>query len=77
MFSSSVESLHVAVTTSQVSETERSPEEGTEELTVKHTFTANEILETVPGGEYTLMLLHIQSAKIIDTGLVFWQASVV
>ncbi|NXB33627.1 ARG28 factor, partial [Eulacestoma nigropectus] len=42
------ESLHVAVTTSQVSETDRSPEESTEELTVKHTFTANEILESVP-----------------------------
>ncbi|NXJ26608.1 ARG28 factor, partial [Dicrurus megarhynchus] len=44
-----VESLHVAVTTSQVSETDRSPEENTEELTVKYTFTANEILESVPG----------------------------
>ncbi|NWI46905.1 ARG28 factor, partial [Picathartes gymnocephalus] len=43
-----VESLHVAVTTSQVSETERSPEESTEELSVKHRFTANEILESVP-----------------------------
>ncbi|NXM51174.1 ARG28 factor, partial [Gymnorhina tibicen] len=44
-----VESLHVAVTTSQVSETDRSPEESTEELTVKHTLTANEILESVLG----------------------------
>ncbi|NWT83959.1 ARG28 factor, partial [Lanius ludovicianus] len=44
-----VESLHVAVTTSQVSETDRLPEESIEELTVKHTFTANEILESVPG----------------------------
>ncbi|XP_017596139.1 PREDICTED: rho guanine nucleotide exchange factor 28 [Corvus brachyrhynchos] len=44
-----VESLHVAVTTSQVSETDRSPEESTEELTVKRTFTANEILESVAG----------------------------
>ncbi|NWW23217.1 ARG28 factor, partial [Falcunculus frontatus] len=46
-----VESLHVAVTTSQVSETDRSPEESTEELTVKHAFTANEILESVSGQE--------------------------
>lgn len=51
MFSSSVESLHVAVTSSQVSETDRSPEESTEELSVKRRFTANEILESVPGGE--------------------------
>uniref|UniRef100_A0A803VR90 Rho guanine nucleotide exchange factor 28 n=1 Tax=Ficedula albicollis TaxID=59894 RepID=A0A803VR90_FICAL len=42
-----VESLHVAVT-SQVSETDRSPEESTEELSVKHGFTANEIVESVP-----------------------------
>lgn len=51
MFFSSVESLHVAVTSSQVSETERSPEESTEELSEKHGFTANEMLESVPGGE--------------------------
>ncbi|XP_058683478.1 rho guanine nucleotide exchange factor 28 isoform X3 [Poecile atricapillus] len=44
-----VESLHVAVTTSQVSETDRSPEESTEELSVKHRFSANEILESAPG----------------------------
>ncbi|XP_050768699.1 rho guanine nucleotide exchange factor 28 isoform X3 [Gymnogyps californianus] len=44
-----VESLHVAVTTSQVSETDRSPEESIEELSVKHRFSANEILESVPG----------------------------
>ncbi|XP_048148713.1 rho guanine nucleotide exchange factor 28 isoform X1 [Corvus hawaiiensis] len=44
-----VESLHVAVTTSQVSETDRSPEESTGELTVKRTFTANEIFESVAG----------------------------
>ncbi|NWV03409.1 ARG28 factor, partial [Ptilonorhynchus violaceus] len=44
-----VESLHVAVTTSQVSKTDRSPEESTEELSVKHRFTANEVLESVPG----------------------------
>ncbi|NXL49180.1 ARG28 factor, partial [Podilymbus podiceps] len=43
-----VESLHVAVMTSQVSETDRSPEESTEELNVKHEFSANEILESVP-----------------------------
>ncbi|NXX28669.1 ARG28 factor, partial [Nicator chloris] len=43
-----VESLHVAVT-SQVSETDRSQEESTEELSVKHRFTASEILESVPG----------------------------
>ncbi|NXI15928.1 ARG28 factor, partial [Irena cyanogastra] len=41
-----VEGLHVAVT-SQVSETDRSPEESTEELHVKHRFTASEILESV------------------------------
>ncbi|KAM6187372.1 rho guanine nucleotide exchange factor 28 isoform 7-T9 [Sarcoramphus papa] len=44
-----VESLHVAVTTSQVSETDRSPEESIEELSVKHRFSASEILESVPG----------------------------
>ncbi|XP_076219500.1 rho guanine nucleotide exchange factor 28 isoform X7 [Aptenodytes patagonicus] len=44
-----VESLHVAVMTSQVSETDRSPEESIEELSVKHRFSANEILESVPG----------------------------
>ncbi|KAM6035524.1 rho guanine nucleotide exchange factor 28 isoform 3-T4 [Theristicus caerulescens] len=44
-----VESLHVAVMTSQVSETDRSPEESIEELSVKHIFSANEILESVPG----------------------------
>ncbi|XP_059690401.1 rho guanine nucleotide exchange factor 28 [Gavia stellata] len=44
-----VESLHVAVTTSQVSETDTSPEESIEELSVKHRFSANEILESVPG----------------------------
>ncbi|KFV40492.1 Rho guanine nucleotide exchange factor 28, partial [Gavia stellata] len=41
-----VESLHVAVTTSQVSETDTSPEESIEELSVKHRFSANEILES-------------------------------
>lgn len=49
MFLSLVESLHVAV--SEVSEIDRSPEESTEELSAKHRFTANEILESVPGGE--------------------------
>ncbi|XP_041342102.1 rho guanine nucleotide exchange factor 28 isoform X6 [Pyrgilauda ruficollis] len=45
-----VESLHIAVTTSQVSdETDRSPEESTEELSVKHRFTTNEILESALG----------------------------
>ncbi|KAM6303455.1 rho guanine nucleotide exchange factor 28 isoform 2-T2 [Podargus strigoides] len=44
-----VESLHVAVTTSQVSETDISPEESIEELSVKHRFSANEILESAPG----------------------------
>ncbi|KAM6227500.1 rho guanine nucleotide exchange factor 28 isoform 1-T2 [Spheniscus humboldti] len=44
-----VESLHVAVTTSQVNETDRSPEESIEELSVKHRFSASEILESVPG----------------------------
>ncbi|NXQ91608.1 ARG28 factor, partial [Nyctibius grandis] len=43
-----VESLHVAVMTSQVSETVRSPEESIEELSVKNRFSANEILESVP-----------------------------
>ncbi|XP_074877324.1 rho guanine nucleotide exchange factor 28 isoform X3 [Buteo buteo] len=44
-----VESLHVAVMTSQVSEKDRSPEESIEELSVKHRCSANEILESVPG----------------------------
>ncbi|XP_074934328.1 rho guanine nucleotide exchange factor 28 isoform X2 [Phalacrocorax aristotelis] len=44
-----VESLHVAVMTSQVSETDRSPEEDIEELSVKHRVSADEILESVPG----------------------------
>uniref|UniRef100_A0A8D2NFK1 Rho guanine nucleotide exchange factor 28 n=1 Tax=Zonotrichia albicollis TaxID=44394 RepID=A0A8D2NFK1_ZONAL len=44
-----VESLHTAVTTSQVCETDRSPEESTEELSVKHRFATNEILESVLG----------------------------
>ncbi|XP_071437121.1 rho guanine nucleotide exchange factor 28 isoform X2 [Pithys albifrons albifrons] len=44
-----VESLHVAVTTSQVSETDRSPEEGIEDLSVKHIFTASEVLEPLLG----------------------------
>ncbi|XP_026722448.1 LOW QUALITY PROTEIN: rho guanine nucleotide exchange factor 28 [Athene cunicularia] len=43
-----VESLHIAVMTSQVSETDRSPEEGIEELSVKDRFSANEILKPVP-----------------------------
>ncbi|XP_009870351.1 PREDICTED: rho guanine nucleotide exchange factor 28 [Apaloderma vittatum] len=44
-----VESLHVAVKTAQLSETDGSPGENTEELSVKHRFSANEILESVPG----------------------------
>ncbi|NXT13693.1 ARG28 factor, partial [Prunella fulvescens] len=44
-----IESLHVAVTMSQVSGTDRSPEESTEELSVKHRFTTSEILESVLG----------------------------
>ncbi|XP_053788443.1 rho guanine nucleotide exchange factor 28 [Vidua chalybeata] len=44
-----VESLHNAVTASQVSETYRLPEESTEEISVKHRFTTNEILESVLG----------------------------
>ncbi|XP_072778036.1 rho guanine nucleotide exchange factor 28 isoform X6 [Taeniopygia guttata] len=44
-----VESLHIAVTTSQVSETDRLPEESTEEISVKHRFTTSEILESVLG----------------------------
>ncbi|OWK62794.1 Rho guanine nucleotide exchange factor 28 [Lonchura striata] len=44
-----VESLHSAVTTSQVSETDRLPEESTEEISVKHRFTTSEILESVLG----------------------------
>lgn len=51
MFPSVVESLHVAVTISQVIETDRSPEESTEEVSVEHGFTANEIVESVLGGE--------------------------
>lgn len=46
-----VESLHLAITISQVNETDRSPEETIEELSVKHGFNANEILESVPNGE--------------------------
>ncbi|NXG15528.1 ARG28 factor, partial [Grallaria varia] len=44
-----VESLHVAVTTSQVSETDRSPEDSIEDLSVKHRFAASEILESLLG----------------------------
>ncbi|XP_069737218.1 rho guanine nucleotide exchange factor 28 isoform X2 [Phaenicophaeus curvirostris] len=43
-----VESLHVAVTTSQVDETDRSPEETIEALSVKHGLSTNEILESFP-----------------------------
>ncbi|NXY83504.1 ARG28 factor, partial [Alcedo cyanopectus] len=43
-----VESLHVAVTTSQVSEADKLPEESIEELSVKHGFSANEILASLP-----------------------------
>uniref|UniRef100_A0A8B9PJX1 Rho guanine nucleotide exchange factor 28 n=1 Tax=Apteryx owenii TaxID=8824 RepID=A0A8B9PJX1_APTOW len=47
-----VESLQVAViSSSQASETERSSEESTEELSSKHRLRANEILETFPDGE--------------------------
>ncbi|XP_027527328.1 rho guanine nucleotide exchange factor 28 isoform X6 [Neopelma chrysocephalum] len=42
-----VESLHEAVTTSHVSQTDRSPEESIEEISVKHRFTTNEILESL------------------------------
>ncbi|NXJ98012.1 ARG28 factor, partial [Corythaixoides concolor] len=42
-----VESLHVAITMSQGSETDRSPEENIDELSVKHSLSANEILESV------------------------------
>ncbi|XP_062468436.1 rho guanine nucleotide exchange factor 28 isoform X4 [Pezoporus occidentalis] len=42
-----VESLHVAVTL-QGSETDRSPEESIEELSVRHRLSADEILESVP-----------------------------
>ncbi|XP_042660781.1 rho guanine nucleotide exchange factor 28 isoform X3 [Tyto alba] len=44
-----VENLRVAITTSQVSETDRSPEESIEELSVKHSLSASEFLESVPG----------------------------
>ncbi|XP_065600284.1 rho guanine nucleotide exchange factor 28 [Cyrtonyx montezumae] len=44
-----VESLHVAVTSSQVNETVISSEESTEELSLKHRLSASEILETFPG----------------------------
>ncbi|XP_015704359.1 rho guanine nucleotide exchange factor 28 isoform X7 [Coturnix japonica] len=43
-----VESLHVAVTSSQVNETDRSSEESTEELSSKHRLSASEILESFP-----------------------------
>ncbi|XP_032532449.1 rho guanine nucleotide exchange factor 28 isoform X9 [Chiroxiphia lanceolata] len=42
-----VESLREAVITSHVSQTDRSPEESIEEISVKHRFTANEILESL------------------------------
>ncbi|XP_052557221.1 rho guanine nucleotide exchange factor 28 isoform X3 [Tympanuchus pallidicinctus] len=43
-----VESLHLAVTSSQVNETDRSSEESTEELSSKHRLSASEILESFP-----------------------------
>ncbi|NXW66555.1 ARG28 factor, partial [Eurystomus gularis] len=43
-----VESLNVAVRTSQASETDRSLEESIEELSEKHGFSANEILASLP-----------------------------
>uniref|UniRef100_A0A669Q4N1 Rho guanine nucleotide exchange factor 28 n=1 Tax=Phasianus colchicus TaxID=9054 RepID=A0A669Q4N1_PHACC len=43
-----VESLRVAVTSSQVNETDRSSEENTEELSLKHRLSASEILESFP-----------------------------
>ncbi|NXX79551.1 ARG28 factor, partial [Urocolius indicus] len=43
-----VETLRVAVMTSQVSETETSPEDSIEELNENHRFSANEILKSVP-----------------------------
>ncbi|KFP30885.1 Rho guanine nucleotide exchange factor 28, partial [Colius striatus] len=43
-----VENLRVAVMTSQVNETDRSPEDSIEELHENHRFSANEILESVP-----------------------------
>ncbi|XP_051644108.1 rho guanine nucleotide exchange factor 28 isoform X2 [Manacus candei] len=42
-----VESLREAVITSHVSQTDRSPEESIEEISVKHRFTANENLESL------------------------------
>lgn len=48
-----VESLHVALTSSQVNETDRSSEESTEELTLKHRLSASEILESFPGDAET------------------------
>ncbi|XP_068032583.1 rho guanine nucleotide exchange factor 28 isoform X7 [Anomalospiza imberbis] len=42
-----VENLHIAVTSSQVSETDRLAEESTEEISMKHRFTTNELLESV------------------------------
>ncbi|XP_021235289.1 rho guanine nucleotide exchange factor 28 isoform X3 [Numida meleagris] len=44
-----VESLHVAVTSSQVNEMDRSSEENMEELSLKHRLSASEILESFPG----------------------------
>ncbi|NXQ10322.1 ARG28 factor, partial [Peucedramus taeniatus] len=44
-----VENLHVAVTTSQVRETDRSLQESTEESSVKHRFTTSEVVESVLG----------------------------
>ncbi|NXF11768.1 ARG28 factor, partial [Smithornis capensis] len=44
-----VESLHLAVTTSQVTETDISPEKSIEELSVKDRFTASVVLESLLG----------------------------
>ncbi|NWS62585.1 ARG28 factor, partial [Chunga burmeisteri] len=61
-----VESLRVAVTTSQVSETDRSPEESIEELSVKHRFRANEILESVPGHAE---IKEVEDSSEVDLGV--------
>ncbi|NXG68679.1 ARG28 factor, partial [Baryphthengus martii] len=64
-----VESLHVAVTTSQVSEAEGSPEESIEELSVKHRFSANEILAS-PCCSWTRGIC----SKLFHPKLLFWSA---
>ncbi|OXB80922.1 UNVERIFIED_CONTAM: hypothetical protein H355_016939 [Colinus virginianus] len=65
---SEVESLHVAVTSSQVNETVRLSEEGTEELSLKHKLGASEILETFPGDRicFDASLFRLLGCYLLD-----------